>query len=102
MYSSRSSPPTLTPSAVIATALLSIFWKNAGPVGRYHISLLGLVQSVLLSKRPPLVSATLPLAPFVFPLLVEPLGLVFELVVLSSPVVAAGVVGPNTEVGPAG
>ena len=38
MYSSRSIPPTFNPSAVIDTVELSIFWKKAGPGGRYHIS----------------------------------------------------------------
>lgn len=34
-------PPTLMPSAVMDTALFSIFWKNAIPGARYHISLAG-------------------------------------------------------------
>lgn len=96
MYSSRSSPPTFTPSAVIDTALLSMFWKNAGPVGRYHISLLGLAQSWL-SNSPP--------SPVRPPLLLFPLPLLLLLLLLllcSRPVVAAGVDGPNMDADPVG
>lgn len=83
MYSSRSTPPTFTPSAVIDTDVLSRLENKAAPGGRYHISLAGFAQSEL-SNMTPLLSANPALPLF------------------SIPAVPAGVDGPNMDADPEG
>src|SRR3569833_558359 len=69
-------PATFTPSAVIETLESPTFWKNAGPAGRYHISLL------FHSDPSP--------------------NMLSDRALSMAPVVAAGVEGPNMDADPVG
>lgn len=87
-------PPTLTPSADMATLFspaAPTLWKKAGPAGRNHMSLLAPAQSV--PSGPNMSGMLLPL----------PVPIVFELVLLPLPftgmAVDAGVVGPPNTLG---